>query len=141
MRAPFAKVSAFTVLHDDQPIDLSVNDQKERKRTMKKRIVALLLVLVLTMAMMVPAFAAAPNPCPNGHNSYTPYSYGTEYYVSNGNKTHRKVQIVSYICTQCAHSRDVEEVLDASLPCNAGVTNKCHYCGYTFGRNLETTSW
>ena len=62
----------------------------ERKRTMKKRIVALLLVLVLSMAMMVPAFAVAVEPRACIHSwivqdSVIPTGYatinGTYHYV------------------------------------------------------------
>ena len=103
MRAPFAKANAYIVLRNDRPIGLSVNDQKERKRTMKKRIVALLLVLVLSMAMMVPVFAAAVEPRACSHN-YTPYSYSGMYYKDYGSY-HAYGRDVMEICTLCAGTR------------------------------------
>ena len=71
---------------------------------MKKRIVALLLVLVLSMAMVVPVFAAGINPCANGHVGWGHIRRDiTGYSTING--THHYVYYKDYgICGGCGIS-------------------------------------
>lgn len=103
---------------------------------MKKKIVALLLVLVLSMAMMVPAFAA-PTACRAGCNSYVPQSYGPTWYESNNNGTHDLKQVITYVCTGCAQIASETVTIRGGENCYGAVSNKCVYCGYKLYRSVD----
>lgn len=98
---------------------------------MKKRIVALLLVLVLSMAMMVPVFAAMVEPRACSHN-YTPYAYSATACVKYDKTYHRYYRIRSDICTLCAMTQTVDETIRID-PHNFATDRKCSECGYEQG--------
>ena len=90
---------------------------------MKKQIIALALVLVLSMAMLVPAFAAEQRACShrwvdcgNIYATYEPYS----------DSQHMVRMKVPQICALCTARQDT---VVSSYPENhTGNKNTCPYC-------------
>ncbi len=94
---------------------------------MKKRIVALLLVLVLSMAMVVPAFAAAVEPRACSHNWIFVREIISGYQTING--TSHYVYYNNYgICSLCA-----KEGVYSSGSRIEGHWPPCSLCGCGLG--------
>lgn len=92
---------------------------------MKKRIVALLLVLVLTMAMMVPVFAAEPRAdgCPHVWQEY----YENTYTYANSIYHWVKTEFVRY-CPLCAEQHRQVESGGTILGFHSPTTGYCNLC-------------
>ena len=90
---------------------------------MKKKIIAFALVLMLTLAMMLPAFAAEPRAC--SHNWLDSGNIVITGYTNNNDyATHRVHAYVPQICTLCA----VAGTRDASFT-EAHTGLYCSKCG------------
>lgn len=86
---------------------------------MKKRIVALLLVLVLSMAMLVPVFAATVEPRACNHNWIYLDSVITNCVYLN-DALHRITYYYNLICDRCAMpstTNPVTEQTSHNMPC------------------------
>ena len=90
---------------------------------MKKKIIAFALVLMLTLAMMLPAFAAEPRAC--SHNWIDSGNIVITGYTNNHDyATHRVHAYVNQICSLCAATR----TRDASFT-EAHTGLYCSKCG------------
>ena len=102
---------------------------------MKKRIVALLLVLVLTMAMMVPVFAATVQPRAEGTCPYcgkyaltSVLSAPYERAIPAGGQGHNFYAYMTYLCGNCLRYCDIQLYFTRS-GVHDGPT--CSICGFS----------
>ncbi len=108
-------------------------DTMKGRFRIKKKLISLALVLALTLALMLPTFAAVTQPVQTHacNHHWIALQYENYRYVSYGAEYHQYQADMPYICDLCAARKTEVEVFKTEKHYYPTGGNSCVYCGHT----------